>query len=66
MRERYIAAMGVEKPLFEDQDAEAERSADGRAEADARAGRVIGHEAVRRWLGSWGKDKPLPRPRVGD
>ena len=35
-----------------------------RAEADVREGRLISHEAVRRWLSSWGSAKPLPRPRV--
>jgi predicted transcriptional regulator len=54
----------IETSLFDREDAEAE--ADARAEADVRAGRLIGHGAVRRWLASWGKGKPLPRPRAGD
>jgi hypothetical protein len=52
--------MTVEKGLFDSPEAEA------RAEADVRAGRLISHEAVRRWLSSWGSAKRLPRPRPGD
>jgi len=52
--------MNSEIGLFDSPEAEA------RAEADVRAGRVIPHEAVRRWLSSWGSAKRLPRPRVGD
>ena len=43
-----------------------ERRLEARAEADVKAGRLISHEAVRRWLSSWGSAKRLPRPRVGD
>jgi predicted transcriptional regulator len=39
---------------------------DARAEEDVKAGRLISNEAVKKWLKSWGSDKPLPRPRVGD
>jgi predicted transcriptional regulator len=52
--------------LFDREDARAEAEADARAEADVQAGRVIGHGAVKRWLASWGKAKPRPRPRAGD
>jgi len=41
---------------------EAEANVEARAEADVRAGRLISHDAVRRWLSSWGSDKRLPRP----
>ena len=58
--------MNIEKNLFDREDAAAEAEADARAEADVRTGRLIGHGAVRRWLASWGKAKPLPRPRAGD
>ena len=58
--------MTHEKPLFETTDATAEAAADARAEADVREGRLIGHDAVRRWLASWGTNTPLPRPRIGD
>ena len=58
--------MKSEKSLFDSPDAEAEAKSEARAEADVRAGRLISHSAVRRWLQSWGSAKPLPRPRVGD
>jgi predicted transcriptional regulator len=58
--------MKVERTLFDSSDAEAEERADARAEEDVRAGRVISHGAVKRWLASWGRGKPLPRPRSGD
>ena len=58
--------MKIETSLFDREDPGAEAAADARAEADVRAGRLIGHGAVKRWLASWGKAKPLPRPRAGD
>jgi predicted transcriptional regulator len=58
--------MKIETSLFDRADAGAEADAEARAEADAREGRVISHGAVRRWLASWGKARPLPRPRPGD
>lgn len=54
--------MTVEKYLFDSPEAEAKSEA--RAEADVKAGRLISHEAVRRWLKSWGTAKQLPRPRA--
>lgn len=56
--------MGSEKSLFDSPEAEAK--ADARAEADVRAGRLVPHEKVRRWLKSWGEVERLPRPRSGD
>ena len=56
--------MESEKSLFDSPEAEARSEA--RAQADVRAGRLISHQAVRRWLSSWGGAKRLPRPRVGD
>ncbi|MEA3012607.1 MAG: hypothetical protein QOD42_1152 [Sphingomonadales bacterium] len=56
--------MKSERSLFDSPEAEAKSEA--RAEADVRAGRVISHEAVRRWLSAGGSAKRLPRPRVGD
>lgn len=52
--------------LFDLTDPAAEAAADERADADVRAGRLIGHEAVKRWIASWGSDKPLPRPKTGE
>ncbi|MFO0411802.1 MAG: CopG family transcriptional regulator [bacterium] len=34
--------------------------------ADIEAGRVVSHEAVLRWLLSWGTDNPLPPPKCGE
>ena len=31
--------------------------------ADAKAGRILPYEKVRRWLLSWGSDKELPPPK---
>ena len=36
------------------------------AEAQVTEGRVISHEAVRRWLLSWGKADELPPPKCGE
>lgn len=57
--------MSHEKSLFDDRDDGAEAAADARAEADVRAGRLIGHDAVKNWLRSWGSS-PSRRPHVGD
>lgn len=37
-----------------------------KAMADIDAGRFITHEAVVRWLKSWGTENELPPPRCGD
>jgi predicted transcriptional regulator len=55
-----------EPSLFDDVDLDAEAAADARAEADLAAGRVVSHEAVSRWLESWGTPNPLPRPKCGE
>ena len=34
--------------------------------ADIEAGRVVSHEAVKRWLLSLSTDNPLPRPKCGE
>ena len=56
--------MKSDRDLFDSPEAEAR--ADARAQQDIREGRLISHGAVRRWLQSWGSNKRLPRPRVGD
>ena len=58
--------MTREKSLFEVNDPVAEAAADARAEADVKAGRLISHDAAKRWIASWGSAKPLPRPQIGD
>jgi predicted transcriptional regulator len=62
----YLGTMSRERALFDTSDAATEATADARAEADAAAGRVVSHSAVRRWLGSWGSGARTPRPRAGD
>jgi predicted transcriptional regulator len=32
---------------------------------DAKAGRVISHEEIARWLDSWGSENELPPPKCG-
>lgn len=61
-----LAKMDPRKTLFDSVDPEAEAAADARAEADVEAGRLVGHDAVKRWVRSWGTDEPLSRPLIGD
>lgn len=56
----------IEPSLFDEVDEAAEAAADARGEADIAAGRVVSHEAVSRWLDSWGTANPLPRPKCGE
>lgn len=58
--------MKIDRTLFDAADHRAEDQADARADADVAAGRTISHDAVKRWLASWGTARPPPRPRVGD
>jgi predicted transcriptional regulator len=37
-----------------------------KAMADIDAGRFVTHEAVVRWLKSWGTENELPPPKCGD
>ena len=55
-----------EPSIFDEIDVEAEAAADAEALADLEAGRVISHEAMVRWLASWGTPDELPPPAVGD
>ncbi len=55
--------MKPQTSIFDEADEEAEAAAEARAEADAEAGRVVGHEAVSRWLLTWGTGKRTPRPK---
>lgn len=58
--------MKPEPSIFDEVDQAAEDAADAEAEADIAAGRTISHEAMKRWLLSWGTDNKLPPPNVGD
>ena len=55
-----------EPGVFDVEDAAALEASTRRGEADIAAGRVVSHEAVKRWLLSWGTDNPLPRPKCGE
>jgi predicted transcriptional regulator len=52
--------------LYDKPDAEAEARALEEAEADIAAGRTISHDAMRKWLRSWGKKNELPPPKCGE
>ena len=52
-----------EPGLFDEVDEEHERLADERADADVKARRLISHEAMKRWLLSWGTPNELPPPK---
>ncbi len=52
--------------IFDPADDAEEARAMAEAEADIAAGRVISHEAVSRWLRSWGTPNELPPPKCGE
>ena len=58
--------MEEELSIFDFEDEAASEAAMREGEADADAGRVISHEAMKAWLLSWGKPDELPPPQVGD
>lgn len=60
--------MKPDKTIIEElgDDPAAEASADARAEADVRAGRLISHGAMTSWLKTWGTGKRAPTPTTGD
>ncbi len=55
-----------EPALFDEIDPEAEAAADAEAEADLADGRLIGSDAMKAWLMSWGTPEPLAPPKAGD
>jgi predicted transcriptional regulator len=59
--------MGKPEPsIFDETDDAADELATQRGEADVAAGRFISHEAMKRWLLSWGTDNELPPPECGE
>lgn len=58
-----IAIMEHDREIFEEPDPEAIAASDARAREDIAAGRVVPHEAVAKWLRTWGTPdwKPMPR-----
>lgn len=55
-----------EVSVFEPADDAAEEQALAEAEAEITAGKFISHEAIRRWLLSWGTSRELPPPKYGE
>lgn len=55
-----------EPGVFDFADEAADEASLQRGLADAEAGRVISHEAMTRWLLSWGTDDPVPPPKCGE
>lgn len=58
--------MKLEPSIFDEVDQAAEDAADAEALADLDAGRVVSHDAMTRWLSSWGTPDELPPPNIGD
>lgn len=60
--------MKPEPSIFDDESesAAADEAAIAEGLADIEAGRVISHQAMKRWLQSWGTNNELPPPGVGD
>ena len=58
--------MHEEPGVFDVAHEAADEASRRRGEADFEAGRVVGHEAVKRWLLSLSTDSPLPRPKWGE
>ena len=54
--------MKPEPSIFGQPDAHADEQAMREGEADADAGRVVPHEAVGKWLLSWGTPDESPMP----
>ena len=55
-----------EPGIFDIPDDAADEAATLRGIEDFKAGRTVSHEAVMRWVASWGTDNPLPRPKWGE
>lgn len=58
--------MKPESSIFDEIDDAAEAAADARALEDIREGRLISHEAVKKWLTDYIDGKRRPRPKIGE
>lgn len=58
--------MKPEPAIFDDIDEARDAAAIAEGLADIEAGRVISHDAMKRWLLSWGTPDELPSPKIGD
>ncbi len=63
---KQVPGFEEEPGVFDIADTETDEQATREGEADFEAGRVVSHEAVVRWLRSWGAPNKLPRPRCGE
>lgn len=55
-----------EPGLYDEIDEEAEIRALEEAEQAITEGRTVSHDAVMRWVASWGKPDELPPPKCGE
>lgn len=55
--------MPATKSIFDKVDEEEEKRAIAEAEAALKAGRIVPHEEVVKWLKSWGSPNELPCPK---
>lgn len=55
-----------EASVFDPAEDAVEEKALAEAEAEIAAGKFISHDAMRRWLLSWGKADELPPPKCGE
>jgi hypothetical protein len=55
-----------EASVFDPAEDAVEEKALAEAEAEIAAGKFISHEAMRRWLLSWGTADELPPPKCGE
>lgn len=62
----YCGLVTQRQTIFDAIVPDAEAAADARAEADVSAGRLISHNAVKRWISYWSTGKLVPRPGIGD
>jgi predicted transcriptional regulator len=55
-----------DRSIFEPAHDAEEEKALAEAEAEIAAGKFVSHDAVRRWLLSWGTAEELPPPKCGE
>lgn len=58
--------MKREPAIFDDVDEADEATAIAEGLADIVADRTISHDAMKKWLLSWGTPNELPSPKIGD
>jgi predicted transcriptional regulator len=58
--------MKFDPGVFDIPNPQLEEEADARGIADLKAGRVVSHALVKKWLATWGSGRRIPRPKIGD